>query len=874
MYAGIGKLASRLYRFSMPMLAVLVLLPGCLGVSANPFRLGNLPGNDIIRTHAKPTLRGNYHDFDPAAKNLTVTPVEDVNIVRTQHVLVATVCDKDNNGRRNRRVEWHVSGVGHIVEVDESGLMPGRGYLVDDKYAVSYTNYRAHKLTRGNDKPGDDIDLKAGQTWCTITSAEEGDTYITAYAPGIYDWEKHKVFAVKHWIDAEACFPPNATNPAGQPHTLRTRVIHASDKSPAQGYRVRYRIVDGPPAVLEPGASQQVDTVSDPDGYAAVTLRQLQPTQGTNRVCIDVVRPSEKRTGKEILVTHGEFCKTWVSPNISVQKVGPTAAAVGQQIPYTITVTNTGSVATNGGQIRDSVPDGVKLVGTQPQAALNGRDLVWQFGPLAPGQSVQVQMALQAAQAGTLNNCAEAVLAEGMGGKSCTTTQVVTANLAVSKRGPPTGIVGQQLNFEIVVQNNGQAPAMNVNVTDFFEQGFSHQTSNSGQLQLPVIPQLAPGQSLVIPVTLTAKLAGRFCNRVQATADGGLTAQAEHCVIVAQPQISIRKTGPAFAFVGAQVSYDIFVRNSGEVPIGNVFVRDQVPAQLRPQMASSGGSIQGSVVTWNLGTLPPGQEARLQLQSQAVEMGQNICNSATVNGDGVAQQSQPTCLTIKGVPALLTELIDRLDPVPVGGETTYAIQVRNTGSVIANQVQVTCTYPASMEFVNAEGQTGHRHDPLSRTVQFAPFDGMEPGKQLLYQVQCKALRPGDVRFQVKVTSDALQSPVNKEESTQIYNPQTGETRGGVSKRDDIATPLLDENVLAPVGGPDFRLLVPTAPQGTSDSNGQNADSKTPESKPKSANKSEPTTEPGARVATLTSELKVPALPALVTVAKPEQKPAQ
>ncbi len=55
------------------LLALLVLVnPGCLGISSNPFRLGNLPGGDIVRTHAKPAGWGYNRDFDPKAKTLSL----------------------------------------------------------------------------------------------------------------------------------------------------------------------------------------------------------------------------------------------------------------------------------------------------------------------------------------------------------------------------------------------------------------------------------------------------------------------------------------------------------------------------------------------------------------------------------------------------------------------------------------------------------------------------------------------------------------------------------------------------------------------------------------------------------------------------------
>ena len=133
------------------------LLSGCFGVTQNPSYFPHLlHTGDIIQTHAKPPLHGYYSNFDPHAVKLEVRPLESTSPVRTQHVIIATVYDENGNPRRNRRVEWLVEGTGTIIEVDESGFFPGRGYKVDNKYAVRYTNYCEHTITRGNSDPNDD----------------------------------------------------------------------------------------------------------------------------------------------------------------------------------------------------------------------------------------------------------------------------------------------------------------------------------------------------------------------------------------------------------------------------------------------------------------------------------------------------------------------------------------------------------------------------------------------------------------------------------------------------------------------------------------------------------------------------------------------
>jgi uncharacterized repeat protein (TIGR01451 family) len=778
-----SPLANAIIRAARALASIFLLISvtSC-GVTQNPARIGNLPTGNIIRTHAKPPLRGYWNNFDPAAKTLTVTPKTAINQVGTQHVIVASVCDEEGDGRRSRRVEWHLTGVGHIVEVDESGLFPGRGYLVDDKYGVSYTNFKRHTITRGNNDSRDDIELRPGQTFCVIYSPEEGETQVTAYAPGIHDWQKHKVTVTKFWVDAQPIFPPPAVNRAGEPHTLTTRIARTSDGTGASGYRIRYRVLDGPPAVFQQGMSPAVDVLSDSAGQGSVVLQQVQPTPGVNRIQIDVVRPASTPTGRELLLSSHVTTKTWVAPQISIQKIAPPAVAVGSQIPYRIVVTNTGSVATSNLSIRDTIPATLNLLGSNPPAALQGSNLLWNFGPLGPQQSVAVEFACQATQAGTATNCAEAATSDGLRAESCTQTQIAAGTLNVTKTGPESALVGQPVQFQINVANTGTAPVINVRLVDQFDAGLTSD-QGPGPLVLP-IGTVAPGETKVIPITLIAAAPGRHCNRVTAEGEGGITGSAEHCVEVAQPQLSIRKTGPRAALVGSDVTFNITVKNTGTIPAQNVIVQDPLPAGLQPINVGGQGAIQGQNAMWNLGTLAPNEERSISVVARAVGVADNACNRAIVSAVGIPNQpSNEVCLAIRGVAGMLSELVDRADPVPIGAETTYTIQITNQGSTPLTNVVVQCRIPEEMEYVDSEGHPATvpaQYNARNRELTFKPFngdggeEGMLPGKRLAFQVQVKAVRPGDARFAMVVKADQLKNTVVDQESTQCFDPNTGD----------------------------------------------------------------------------------------------------
>ena len=161
-------------------------LVGCRDAMPHSFTLA---GGDIKRWHGKAMEGGYYTDWDPFSQSVEIIPLQDVNPVNTQHIMIVTVKDENGKPLPTRRVEWMIpeGSVGTFVEVDESGWTSTRGHKITNNYAITHTNTNAHVLTRGNDDPSDDIHLERGQTWAVITSPVEGTTHVIAYVPGIFD---------------------------------------------------------------------------------------------------------------------------------------------------------------------------------------------------------------------------------------------------------------------------------------------------------------------------------------------------------------------------------------------------------------------------------------------------------------------------------------------------------------------------------------------------------------------------------------------------------------------------------------------------------------------------------------------------------------
>jgi uncharacterized repeat protein (TIGR01451 family) len=747
------------------------LLSGCFGVTQNPSYFPHLvPFGDIIQTHAKPPGPSYYSNYDPHAVRLEVRPVDATNPVRTQHVLVATIYDETGKPRRARRIEWMVEGVGNIVEVDESGCFAGRGYKVDNHYAVSYTNYHEHRITRGNKDPNDDFVIRPGQSWCVITSAVEGDTHVTVYAPEIADWSKHKVFVTNHWVDAEWALPPAASERSGAQHTFTTHVFRHTDRQPLAKYRVRYHILDGPPAVFLPSQTQEAVAVSDLRGDASVTIAQQRPGLGTNRIAIEIIRPPDPSTpsGSGIVIGSGETAVEWLAPDVALNITGPPTAARGQDLPYTITVTNRGRVETRSMTVRDQVPAGCTYVSSQPPAIQEGAQLTWTLGLLPPGQTHTIQLVLRApANVGPVQNCARVQTEEGLTSENCVTTQITAPQLRVGIAGPATAVVGAPITYQVTVSNPGSGPATNVKLTAGFDLGLEHE-SKARSVDLP-IGTLGPNESRTVPLVLTASQEGKLVNRVTATADGGLKDQAEHPVVVQKAQVSLQIKGPPRRFVGRPADWDIRIVNTGEAALTNVVLRHRLPPEMGFASATEGGQLVQGQVEWRLGTLAPRQEKTVRVTTTSNQITPAAISVAVVTADAGLIKEEKASLEILGTPAYRFQVTPSGNPVEIGKQINYVITVENTGSQAANDVEIAVVIPPELKLVKVSGPS--KETIAGQNITFAKVSGVKPAQTLTYTIQVEGVKQGDVRFHAELRGETLTSPVLKEAPTTIYDPQ-------------------------------------------------------------------------------------------------------
>jgi uncharacterized repeat protein (TIGR01451 family) len=339
-----------------------------------------------------------------------------------------------------------------------------------------------------------------------------------------------------------------------------------------------------------------------------------------------------------------------------------------------------------------------------------------------------------------------------------------TPRLALDMTVPPTASVSTPITYQIAVSNPGTAPATNVVLSAAFDRALEHET-HANPVELNV-GTLMPGEVRNVALVLTPRSGGRLSTRVTATATGNLRAEVERTVNVLAAQITVTKTGPKARYVDQTVSWDITVANAGDIPVSNVVLRDQLPAEVAFLNATGLGQQVSGQVVWNLGNLAAREQKAVQVSARCAQLTARAVNVAVATADLGLQERAEAVLQILAVPAYSLDLQKFGDPVPVGGKITYRIAVTNTGSLPGNQVEISATVPKELQVTNTDGPTKARLE--AGRVIFPSVDNLQPKQTLNYSIECQALQPGDVRFRVELRTATVREPVVKEESTTIF----------------------------------------------------------------------------------------------------------
>lgn len=473
----------------------------------------------------------------------------------------------------------------------------------------------------------------------------------------------------------------------------------------------------------------------------------ITPTPGLSS------QPGSGRPGERVL----EGAQT---PSLTILKLAPPEIQVGKRCTFGIRVQNSGQRTAQNVRVHDEIPLGTELVGTAPRASVSGGKVVWDLGTLSVGEERTVEMELIPTEEGELGSVATVTMAAQASAKArCTKPE-----LALRLSSQPQVHAGEQQIVLVEITNPGSGEATGVMILETVPTGVTHEAGPALEFE---IGNLAAGETRRLELVLTAEQAGRVKNTMTAKADAGLHVDASCEFEIVAPDLQVTVEGPERRFLERPATYQVSVDNPGTAPAKEIQLVTHLPKGLQFVSANNLGEYDAAAhsVIWSLAELPANERGTVELVALPVEPGQHTLQVSTKARDGLNDEIQKQVI-VEGIAALMFEVVDRDDPIEVGGETGYEIRVVNQGSKAAANVQVVAIMPPGLRALSGHGDT--RHTIQGDRVVFAPLPQLGPKAETTFRIQAQGVRDGDHRIKVQITTDEMREPITKEESTRVY----------------------------------------------------------------------------------------------------------
>jgi len=479
----------------------------------------------------------------------------------------------------------------------------------------------------------------------------------------------------------------------------------------------------------------------------------------------DAYRAEPARGGEGTGKPGGRHLEGPQAPQLILQKTAPAEVQVGKPATFLTKLRNTGLVAAHNVEIRDDIPKGTRLVGTNPRSSRGVRgELVWSLGTLEPGKEISVEMQLMPTDEGEIGSVATV----SFNADATARTVATKPQLAIKTSAPPKVLIGEEVTLSITVSNPGTGIAQKVVLEEQVPAGLRHPGGSELVYQ---IGDLKPNESRQVELKLTAAQAGRIVNVLAARGDANLHADDRTEIDVLAPRLALSMDGPKRRYLEREATYVVSVSNPGTAPARQVELVAQLPPGLKFVNANNAGQYEEATrsVHWLLEELPSKETGSVELTAVPVEIGEQTLRVRGSAERGLSIEKEHP-IVIEGIAALLFEVVDNHDPIEVGGETTYDIRVLNQGSKAASNVRITVLLPAELKPVAAEGPEVRYTIEPGRVV-FEPLRTLAPKANTTYRVRVQGLKPGDQRIRVQLLTDEIREPITKEESTRVYSDE-------------------------------------------------------------------------------------------------------
>ena len=413
-----------------------------------------------------------------------------------------------------------------------------------------------------------------------------------------------------------------------------------------------------------------------------------------------------------------------VKPELEVSKIAINKMVnVGEDVIFEIVVRNTGKTALNNVFVEEYQFDGLVYLDWFDDMGMwiDNRDLSWSLNDvLLPKEESGFFVVFRAINVGNFTNVIVAGSNETPNKRSNDTVEVVSPGLTLQKITiNNTVTVGDNVIFEIVVENSGDVTLNNVTVKEIDFEGLEYVTwfDHTGQwiknedLSWTYPYPLESGRVTDFFVVFKTTKIGNFTNVITAKSDKTDEIYANNSTTALGADLSVvKRVSNPISNWGDNISWTIIVTNNGLADAKDVYVVDKLPDGLIYLGDDSKGTYDPLTGVWTIGDLAYGETATLVIVALVDISNASILNVATVNSSTFDPDKSNNVAnnTTKSNPRAdlsVVKVVSKSNP-NYGDVISWNIVVYNNGPDAAKDVYVVDKLPAGLIYQNHKAETG------------------------------------------------------------------------------------------------------------------------------------------------------------------------
>ena len=434
--------------------------------------------------------------------------------------------------------------------------------------------------------------------------------------------------------------------------------------------------------------------------------------------------------------------------NVTVPEIIPDKTAnisnpnFGDNVNYTVTVTNDGIGDAKDVVVRDVLGEGLKFVSATGNYTFDEvtHTVTW-IVDLAKGESKVFSVIATVSGYGNVTN--SLVVGNKTAGVNVTVPEIIP-DKTVDNEIPN---FGDNVTYTVKVTNDGIGDANNVVITDVLDKGlkFLNATGNFTYDEktgtITWIVDLDKGETKTFNVNVTVLGYGVLPNTV---AVGNKTAVRN---ITVPEIITVKEVNSSDIHIGDEITYTITVSNSGKINATNVVIRDILPEGLKFINASNGGVYDPvtGIITWILNITA----------NSTVDLTADVCVNKSGNITNTVNVGNKTsnCTIESGdIVDLEIHIVADKSEIYVGDNIVYTVTVINNGPSDAINTIANILIPNALSILSYNATKG----TFDITSGNWSIGNLTNGEKVVLIFVAKALNEGNSTVYVNVTSETFE----------------------------------------------------------------------------------------------------------------------